>query len=788
MTRGLLAALLLGAAATGADAAQVFWASEPVRPGDVVLVYGGDLGRVREVGVWRLADGEPASPPGSAAPSPGRPLRVPALQPDEGSLKFVLPAALAPGVFEIDVDGARRLLGRPRVDWIQPVRLLPGLDVNQAAPGTVIQVIGRNFPPEGGPADQARVVLRATQGGLVPLRVDHHDRYALRAALPADLAAGSYEVWVHNGYGGPTAWGGGAALTVRPPEAWPTRVLNVRDLGARGDNVTDDSEAFRRALEATERNGGGVIHWPPGTYRLHGVFRLPPRVVLRGAGKDATWLKWPQSAPRSEADVEPAALRGAGGYALESLSLMVRNARTVLRDASFDTADAPSPASQPSESGPAGARPSGPAPGPTRDVFLRDVRIHYLPYAGRPSDTPQKDPQWALGRWGITNGTRSGLTLAVAGVRNIEISGSEFVGVQRLNDLDNARLVGNVFENPMGVSWTDIGGQHLVVERNRFDGASSWRAGRLPLRHVYASRNSGRNLGRGEREVLTFDVNHAPGRFGPEPWLGAVTAASGRTLQLERPPRDPGAYRGHEALVVSGRGAGQYREIADAGPAGLSVTRDWDVVPDASSTVLVHRLMGHCVMHRNVAEDTSVLFQVWGALYDCIFDGNTVTRSQGMWGLAGWFLQWIDNVLDGAVTFQAGIGPRGATPEGTAEYGFIGFTIGGRTALLKPPFEFVRGAVIRGNQLRHGHRVLVMWGYGGERRRAGFQSARDVVVDRNRIENSAVGIELDANVAGAVVANNSWTQVERPLRLLAPEQVLVLEAPRTLSQAPGGGP
>jgi hypothetical protein len=81
-----------------------------------------------------------------------------------------------------------------------------------------------------------------------------------------------------------------------------------------------------------------------------------------------------------------------------------------------------------------------------------------------------------------------------------------------------------------------------------------------------------------------------------------------------------------------------------------------------------------------------------------------------------------------------------------------------------------------------------MWGYGGERRRAGFQSARDVVVDRNRIENSAVGIELDANVAGAVVANNSWTQVERPLRLLAPEQVLVLEAPRTLSQAPGGGP
>ena len=135
MTRELLAALLLGTAATGADAAEVFWVSEPVRPGDVVLVYGGDLGRVREVGVSGGSPTGAGVAAWSAAPSAGRPLRVPALQPDEGSLKFVLPAALEPGVFEIDVDGAKRLLGRPRVDWIQPVRLLPGLDVNQAAPG-----------------------------------------------------------------------------------------------------------------------------------------------------------------------------------------------------------------------------------------------------------------------------------------------------------------------------------------------------------------------------------------------------------------------------------------------------------------------------------------------------------------------------------------------------------------------------------------------------------------------------------------------------------------------------
>jgi hypothetical protein len=741
-----------------------------VDPGDLVLLYGGDLAGVREVVVWRLPDTEPGGPPSAPevpAPLPAgtQAIRVRSIQPSTASLKFVLPASLAPGVFAVDAGAGPRLFGVPRLDWVQPTRLLPGLGENEAAPGAAIQIIGRNFGREEASQARVRVALRGSDGRVLPVAVGTVEKYSVVATLPRPLAPGDYSLWVHNGFGGPGGWGGGRTLRVRAPTGWPQRIFNVREYGARGDNVTDDSQAFRQALEAAERQGGGIVYCPAGTYRLTGTFRLPNRVIVRGDGKDLTWLKWPQTVPRSNADFISAALTGTGEYGLEHLSLMVRNAQAVLRGGAFGVSPAPR--------GKAGAADA-------RDIFLRHLRVHYLPYAGRPSAQAERDPQWAFARWGIINSDDHDLTMSIRGVRTLEVTDSEFVGTQRFLEVQNGRFTANRFGNPMGVSWTDVGGQHIVFERNQIDGAASWRAFALPLRYIYGAGNTGRNLGRGEREWITFDVNPPIGmvREGGvrvEPWVGKIGAASGRMLRLEGAQLAAGAYNGFDALIVSGRGAGQYRQIEDNDAQSLRVTRDWDVQPDGSSVVLLYRLMGHCIFYRNSAEDVSVMLQMWGALYDCTFDGNTVKRSQGMWGLGGWFVQWLGNTLDTAVTFHAGIGPSGPTPEGGAEYGYLGFTMEGRLTELGR-FEYVRGAVIRGNRLSRGHRVLIRWGYRGERRRAGFVVARDVVVDQNQIAHTPVGIELDADVEGAVVAGNTFDGVKEPLRLRDARNVVVLDA------------
>jgi hypothetical protein len=153
-----------------------------------------------------------------------------------------------------------------------------------------------------------------------------------------------------------------------------------------------------------------------------------------------------------------------------------------------------------------------------------------------------------------------------------------------------------------------------------------------------------------------------------------------------------------------------------------------------------------------------------------------------MWGLAGWFVQWLNNKLYVAVTYHSGVGPAGSisaqTAEGAVPYGYLGFTISGRVAdpvQFPIRFPYVRGCVVRSNHLSYGHRVLMMWGYGGEPKQVDFVAAHDIVIDHNSIDHTPIGIELDANVEGAVVAHNTFEDTAEPLWLHDASRVQVLK-------------
>lgn len=57
--------------------------------------------------------------------------------------------------------------------------------------------------------------------------------------------------------------------------------LNVRDYGATGDGVTDDTRSFQQALAAAGREGG-VVFAPRGNYLFTGHLDVPAGVTLRG--------------------------------------------------------------------------------------------------------------------------------------------------------------------------------------------------------------------------------------------------------------------------------------------------------------------------------------------------------------------------------------------------------------------------------------------------------------------------------------------------------------------------
>jgi hypothetical protein len=60
-------------------------------------------------------------------------------------------------------------------------------------------------------------------------------------------------------------------------------VRSVRDFGAVGDAVSDDTATFQRALDAASHAGGGTVYAPPGKYLFKGTLNIPDGVTLRGS-------------------------------------------------------------------------------------------------------------------------------------------------------------------------------------------------------------------------------------------------------------------------------------------------------------------------------------------------------------------------------------------------------------------------------------------------------------------------------------------------------------------------
>lgn len=86
----------------------------------------------------------------------------------------------------------------------------------------------------------------------------------------------------------------------------PEPEINVKDFGAKGDGVSDDTSAIQAAVDYARQNGNAVVYMPPGNYLLSDTINMtgdqPSDSVpsLQGGGVSATFIDLPPGFPNDK--------------------------------------------------------------------------------------------------------------------------------------------------------------------------------------------------------------------------------------------------------------------------------------------------------------------------------------------------------------------------------------------------------------------------------------------------------------------------------------------------------
>jgi len=711
-------AACVGAAVAAPNGPVVFWASDPVGPGEAVMVAGGGLAPAQAVEVARLSDWWAGRRAQDEVAFPRRCTTVAAVQPSDGSVKFALPARMGRGVYVARVVTASArsapfILNRPTVMWVQ------GDAGTTASPGGSVQTFGRCLAMAGG---RTRLRLTGPLAWTLPRRVSltaASDGYAAQASLPRGIPPGDYQVRVHNGYGGRHGWSAPARITVAERAPWPGKVFDVAAFGATGRGDADDTLAVRAALAAAGKAGGGVVHFPRGRYRLSDALAIPRFVVLKGEARELAMIFWPDT------EAPPKALiHGTNSFGIEDLTIQCGNHGHVIAG---DLGDQP-------EAG---------------DVFLRRVLVRAVMYRRHITQEQAADRLKTALRFSSGGGD----TVRLGG-RNIEITDCDLYGSGRVLFLSKARnglVARNRLYNGRWGWYCISGSDGLVVEGNTLQGADLMSTGGglncldgSPCsQNIYFAHNTLRLFHGWDGEAMTSDA-------GGGAYFGGVASCEGSTVVLAEEPKWGGRdWTGAAVFVLGGKGAGQYRRIASKDGRKIELDAALAVPLDATSRVSVTMLQRHCLIVGNRYEDATVSAQFYGISIAHVIAGNTCARAGGFHNFGkwyhgyqpSWFCQLLGNRIVEGTNYR---GPLNQFPPIDSHIAAMGY---GRAPCTDPLNRFT---VIRGNELLNNARVELKG------------QVADAIIEGNRIENADAGVHVDGGCTGAWLRGNAFRRVRSP--------------------------
>lgn len=711
--------------------------AQATAPGYTLVLSGGgyDPARVRVLLSWLPVGEDAPAPPPHPLETPALPETPPAdallLEPLRASAQtvmVVLPAKAPPGFGEFRARP-------PLAVWLRDgERTSAAFAVNlprahsllrdTSRPGELNRIYG--FELQATPYRKRLAWLRAADGTRIwalPEVPRHHadgfsEPYHYQFRVPPDVPAGDYDVLLATGAGPRYGYAGPLRLRVVTEPAIPARVWRADAHGVPSDSVTDAQGALQALLDEAGAAGGGTVYLPAGQYPLHRALKLPSRVRLRGAGAGATVLVY--AVPAGERAPYAMVSAGAADHsAIEDLTLR----------------------------------------GDDRFPIL----LHY--YRGG-------DP---IPGARILNCRFEHGGLEAGGLREAEIGWNTFEdAVLHVGSLDhgwvhhNTVSTGRLGRNPFLV-W---GARYSTFEHNRVHHSPRgmvWQAlGHFGQYRNFIDANEAAAIRLTGNGGETFLFEGAGFR-----WAGAPVAARADGLRLPPGTLESGKAQDAFAVVVRGRGAGQYRRIASHTDADVTLADPWAVLPagEVRIAILQGTVENVFTNNREAQADNSVMFYGAGAIANRIVrnrsdDGLGIT----MWSLAeaaknvlvpDYFNLFDSNVLEDQGTFWlTTLGDSQPSDQG-----------------IRNRANVYRSNLVSDPRRKRENQYWNVWDHARsfDPVRPAFWLApsyppepqgpvwQDVLIEHNHIVRAAVGIQIQPTAAGAVVRRNAICDTARPV-------------------------
>jgi hypothetical protein len=433
--------------------------------------------------------------------------------------------------------------------WIGP---------DAATRGQVTSIYGANLTSANG-IGNTNVYIQDTAGKGYWAQVVAANPYKVDFVVPQGLINGNYQVWVHNGDGGQYGWSKPQTLIVNDGIKYPGSTFNVKDYGAKGDGVTDDTQALKNALWTASQKPGSTVYFPSGTYLLNESLYAYSNLRYLGDGQDQTIIKPKNGSTQS--------------YVFNNDSTK----NVTFQNLTVDTnrANAPNMVAGFSVVG----------------SNLQFLNIKIAAEGTSPLGIATSDHVF------IKDSTMIGKTIFLGGSKQVFIDNTKFYGTNYADTLISGFGVQNL-------SITNSTGQNLD---NSSPTNGKWTNGRLFIDYGYWGPSENQYIGNNKTIDLapSPDPAYAQQNAGEqllwEPQslttLGTVINATSNSVSFS-------SVSGDSAYVISivgGKGIGQTRQIQyfNSSTNTYQINDDWNVVPDSSSIMIASRAPNNIVVYGN---------------------------------------------------------------------------------------------------------------------------------------------------------------------------------------------